>query len=474
MKEPKQSCLSLNNERIQQFIDAIMRVGKGDYTIQLPLSDENNMLDSLAMGLNMMIDDIRCKEEINHQNEEIRNINAELQIAKERAEESDRLKSAFLANMSHEIRTPMNGILGFAALLKKPELTGDQQQKYIGIIEKSGERMLNIINDLIEISKIEAGQTSVSLAPTNINEQIEFVYAFFRHEVDRKGMQIICECPLSAEEALISTDREKIFAIIINLVKNAIKYSQEGTVKFGYIKKGRMLEFYVKDTGIGIPENKIQDVFNRFVQADIGINRRYEGAGLGLSISKAYVEMLGGKIWARSEVGKGSEFYFTIPYVSIREEAGIVAYKTSIRQTAEKPQKLKILIAEDDLANVMLLTAILEDYIGELFHVATGIEAVETCMRNPDIDLILMDIKMSKMDGYEAVRQIRKFNNEVFIIAQTAYALAGEREKAIDAGCNDYISKPIHSNALVGLIKNFRNKPLPPGQKGIADKAKSE
>lgn len=464
----------MNNERIQQFIDAIMQVANGDYTIQVALSDENNMLDSLAMGLNMMIDEIRCKEEINHQNVEIRKINAELQIAKEKAEESDRLKSAFLANMSHEIRTPMNGILGFAALLKKPELTGDQQQKYIGIIEKSGERMLNIINDLIEISKIEAGQTSVSFAPTNINEQIEFVYAFFRHEVERKGMQIICECPLSAEEALISTDREKIFAILINLVKNAIKYSQEGTVQFGYIKKGKMLEFYVKDTGIGIPENKIQDVFNRFVQADIGITRRYEGAGLGLSISKAYVEMLGGKIWAKSELGKGSEFYFTIPYVSIREEAGIFAYKTSIHQIHEKPRKLKILIAEDDLANVMLLTAILEDYIGELFHVATGIEAVETCMRNPDIDLILMDIKMSKMDGYEAVRHIRKFNGIVFIIAQTAYALAGEREKAIAAGCNDYISKPIHTNTLLGIIKNFRNKPLLSEDIGNAENAISE
>jgi hypothetical protein len=286
-------------------------------------------------------------------------------------------------------------------------------------------------------------------------------------------MQIICDCPLSAEASLISTDREKIFAVLINLVKNAIKYSQEGTVEFGYVKKESMLEFYVKDNGIGIPENKIQDVFNRFVQVDTGINRRYEGAGLGLSISKAYVEMLGGKIWVKSEVGKGSEFYFTIPYVGIKEEAGIIAYKTSIPNILEIPQKLRMLIAEDDLANVMLLTAILEDYIGELFHVATGTEAVETCMRHPDIDIVLMDIKMSKMDGYEAVRHIRKFNKDVVIIAQTAYALAGEREKALAAGCNDYISKPINSNTLLELIGSFRAKLFPTEHKRIADETKS-
>lgn len=469
MKEQEQIFPQTDQERIQQFIDAIMRVAKGDYSIQLPLSGENNMLDSLAMGLNMMIDDIRCKDEVNLQNEEVRKINAELKIAKEKAEESDRLKSAFLANMSHEIRTPMNGILGFAALLKKPELSGSLQQKYISIIEKSGERMLNIINDLIEISKIESGQSSVSLAPTNINEQMEFVYAFFRHEVERKGLQIICNCTLSAEDAFINTDREKIFAVLINLVKNAIKYSQEGTIEFGYIKKEKILEFYVKDAGIGIPENKINDVFNRFVQADTGVNRRYEGAGLGLSISKAYVEMLGGKIWVISQVDKGSEFYFTIPYVSIKEESGIIAYKTSISHVTDHPKKLKMLIAEDDLANVMLLTAILEDYIGELFHVATGIEAVETCMRNPDIDLILMDIKMSKMDGYEAVRHIRKFNKDVIIIAQTAYALAGEREKAYAAGCNEYISKPINSNTLLDLIRKLEGKDSPKEECDEAD-----
>jgi hypothetical protein len=447
-----------DNERIKGFIDSIARVANGNYTVQLELSGENNMLDALAMGLNMMIDELRNSLVVSHQNDQISKISAELKIAREKAEESERLKTAFLANMSHEIRTPMNGILGFAALLKKPELTGEQQKKYITVIEKSGERMLNIINELIEISRIESGQTAVSLAPTNINEQFEFVYLYYRHEVERKGIKLNYQCGLPTEQALVSTDRDKIYTVLMNMVKNAIKYSHEGTIDFGYEKKGNELEFYVKDTGIGIAQEKLMDVFNRFVQADDSITRQYEGAGLGLSICKAYVEMLGGKIRVESIIGKGSQFYFTIPYVSIAEEAGIIAYKTSIPNLSEKPDKIKLLIAEDDLSNVMLITSMLEEYIGELFHVATSVEAIETMMKVPDIDLVLLDIKMPKMGGFEAVREIRKFNKEVVIIAQTGYSILGEREKALEAGCNDYISKPINTEILLDIVNNQQKK----------------
>ena len=188
----------------------------------------------------------------------------EILAAKEKAEESDRLKSAFLANMSHEIRTPMNGILGFADLLKKPELSGDKQLKYIEIIEKSGNRMLNIINDLIDISKIESGQMNVVNADTNINEQIEYIYTFFKPEVEQKGMELSFKTPLTSSEATITTDREKLYAILTNLVKNAIKYSNEGAIELGYKKVKSYLQFYVKDNGIGIPAGKLEDIFNRF------------------------------------------------------------------------------------------------------------------------------------------------------------------------------------------------------------------
>lgn len=242
----------------------------------------------------------------------------ELKAAKEKAEESDRLKSAFLANMSHEIRTPMNGILGFADLLKNPELTGEEQQAYIKIIEKSGNRMLNIINQIIDISKIEAGLMEMHLSESNINEQIEYVYTFFKPEAEAKNISISINTPLPDKEVTITTDREKLYAILTNLVKNAVKYSHEGSIEIGYniINKdsARMIEFYIKDTGIGIPKDRQEAVFERFIQADIADRMAYQGAGLGLAITKAYVEMLGGTIYLESETGKGSTFYFTIPY----------------------------------------------------------------------------------------------------------------------------------------------------------------
>ena len=235
--------------------------------------------------------------------------------AKEHAEESDRLKSAFLANMSHEIRTPMNGILGFTDLLKTPNLKDEEQQEYIRIIEKSSNRLLNTINEIIDISKIESGQMNVNISASNINEQTEYIYNFFMPEVKGKGIQLGFKNSLQAEEAIIKTDHEKISAILINLVKNSIKFTKEGSIEFGYEKKGKYIEFFVKDTGIGIPKDRQEAIFERFIQADIGDKMAFQGTGLGLSISKAYVQMLGGKIWLESEEGKGSTFYFTIPYI---------------------------------------------------------------------------------------------------------------------------------------------------------------
>ena len=234
--------------------------------------------------------------------------------AREKAEESDRLKSAFLANMGHEIRTPMNGILGFSELLKNPALTGKEQQDYISIIEKSGARMLNIINDLINISKIESGQMNVNISACNINEQSDFIYSFFTPEVNSKGLKLSLSCGLTSDKALIKTDKEKVNAILINLIKNSIKFTEKGSVDFGYEKKDGYLEFFVKDTGVGISQEQKDFIFERFRQGNESLSRDYEGAGLGLSISKSFAEMLGGTIWMESEVKSGSVFYFTIPY----------------------------------------------------------------------------------------------------------------------------------------------------------------
>ena len=393
---------------------------------------------------------------------ENRQYEKELIIEKDHAKESDRLKSAFLSNMSHEIRTPMNGILGFAELLKEPGLTGEQQQEYVRIIEKSGARMLNIINDIVDISKIEAGLMNVNNKETNINEKIEFIYIFFKPQVEEKGMQFSFRNSLPTKEATIRTDSEKVYSILTNLVKNAIKYSKAGTIEFGYIKRGETLEFYVKDTGIGIPKDRQSAIFERFIQADITDKMARQGAGLGLSISKAYVEMLGGKIWVESEEGIGSTFFFTLPYNALSEEKKVIGkvVQPQDKENQDNPgvSGLKILIAEDDETSEILITIDVEKFGKNVLIARTGNEAVEVSRNNPDIDLILMDILMPVMNGYEATRQIRQFNKDVVIIAQTAFGLFGDREKAIEAGCNEYISKPINKEKLVTLIKKYFNK----------------
>lgn len=396
----------------------------------------------------------------------------ELIAAKEKAEESDRLKSAFLTNMSHEIRTPMNGILGFADLLREPGLSGEKQQEYINIITISGDRMLNIINDIMSISQIEAGQTELNLDKVNINDQIECIYTFFKPEIETKGIQFLSSHPLPSDESIITTDNEKVYSILSNIIKNAIKFTSKGLIEFGYTLKkadaptstplsnpvrNTELEFYVKDSGIGISKDKLDAIFDRFVQADISNTRAFEGAGLGLSIAKAYVEMLGGRIWVESEPGKGSTFYFTLPYnPETREDSST---KIESQPSAEViPKKtLKILIAEDDESSQIFISLAVQSYTKKIICVRTGLEAVAACHNNSDIDLVLMDIRMPEMDGYEATRQIRKFNKDVIIIAQTAYAFKGDHEKAIAAGCNDYISKPIKVNSLKQKISKHLN-----------------
>jgi signal transduction histidine kinase len=382
----------------------------------------------------------------------------ELIFAKEKAEESDRLKSAFLANMSHEIRTPMNGILGFSELLKEPRLTGDKQQEYIRIIEKSGARMLNIINNIVDISRIEAGLMNLKIKESNINEQIEYIYTFFQPEMVAKSIKFSFKNTLPAKEAIINTDSEKLFAILINLVKNAVKYTDKGSIEFGYYKKGDNLEFYVRDTGIGVPKGRQKAIFERFIQADIADKQAYQGAGLGLSISKAYVEMLGGKIWVESEDDSGSTFYFTLPYINEPIEK-IESKNTVPADSADiYANKLKILIVEDDETSEKFLSIAVIELSKSVIIAQTGIEAIEVLNQNPDIDLILMDILMPDMNGLEATRQIRKFNKDVIIIAQTAYGLAGDREKAIEAGCNDYVSKPVKKDELRGIIQKYFKK----------------
>ncbi len=382
-------------------------------------------------------------------------VNEQLQISTEKAKESDRLKSAFLANMSHEIRTPMNGILGFTELLKEPNLTGELQETYIEIIEESGMRMLTIINDIVSISKIESGLIEVNNKEFNINTQQDYLYTFFKPEAEAKNIKLSYTNSLPAHEAVVNTDQDKFMSVFTNLIKNALKYTDQGAIEFGYHKKENHLEFYIKDTGIGIDTERQDAIFERFIQADIEDKMARQGAGLGLSISKAYVEMLDGSIHIESVKGKGSTFYFTIPYTApqpILEQPKHDELDTNLENEFTN---LNILLVEDDQNSALLLLLMLQKTGCKFTRLTNGNEAVQYCQNNNDIDLILMDIKMPQMDGYEATRQIRQFNKDVIIIAQTSHAFMEDIDQAMLAGCNQHLSKPIMKKELFTMIRNY-------------------
>lgn len=384
---------------------------------------------------------------------EIKKFEKELIKAKEKAEESDNLKTAFLANMSHEIRTPMNGILGFADLLKNPGLTGDQQKKYIEIIEQSGIRMLNIISDLIDISKIETGQVEVVEEDFEINQLLEDLLVFFKPEAERRGLLINFESELRKLDSSIVTDKTKLTQILTNLIGNALKFTKQGQIDFGYTVENDLLKFFVKDTGVGISADFHERIFVRFIQEDLTPANACEGSGLGLAISKAYIEKLGGSLWVESEQGEGSAFYFNLPYKKPQTDVKNQNIDESAYFGVLK--KLCVLIAEDDEISFMYLNEILCDENIQILHAVNGREAIEFCENNVDINLVLMDIKMPVLNGLEATKLIKMINPLLPVIAQSAYITARDKEIALEAGCDDYIEKPVKKQELYTLIKNY-------------------
>jgi CheY-like chemotaxis protein len=344
--------------------------------------------------------------------------------------------------------------MGFTELLKNPGLTGEQQQKFIEIIHKSGDRMLETVNAIIDISRIETGQTEIKLTSANINKEIEALYNFFLPESQSKGLQLKIENLLPEPESQWDTDVSKFNSILTNLIKNALKYTTQGTISIGCDFKNNQLNCYVKDTGIGIPKERQTAIFNRFEQADIEDTRVFEGCGLGLAIAKAYTEMLGGEIGVESEEGKGSTFWFNLPKqdekLPTKTDEGENGF-----QEKNNTRKLKIIIAEDDEISAEYLSVILKNEAEEIWMATSGKETVELCKKHPDADLVLMDIKMPEGNGYDSLKEIRHFNNEMKIIAQTANALAGDREKALNAGFDEYIAKPVKKEDLIFKIENL-------------------
>jgi PAS domain S-box-containing protein len=387
------------------------------------------------------------------------NQNIELKKAKEKAEESDQLKSSFLANLSHEIRTPMNAIMGFSDLLKKPEFSADRRENFISIIHKSGNYLLSIINDIVEISKIDAGQVNINKTPVDINALLFEMYQSAVMTLP-KDKNIGLELQLPEEKMLkrVFTDPVKLRQILLNLINNAIKFTETGSVTFGYEKPSKgIISFFVADTGIGIEKIHHQIIFERFRQIDGDMAIRKGGSGLGLAISKAYAEMLGGKLSFTSEPNKGSIFKFYVPMDFENNRKRDLGEPEIKKEPFQNISSDVILIVEDDDINYFFFEEILSDRNYLLKRAGNGKEAIEMATNELNIKLVLMDIKMPIMNGYDALKGIKMSRPELPVIAQTSYALFDDVVKINAAGFDGYISKPIVKEKLIDLIdKNLK------------------
>lgn len=382
-----------------------------------------------------------------------RQTEAELLKSKIKAEESDKLKSIFLANMSHEIRTPMNSIMGFSELLGENDLSEDLRIQYIEIIKSSSNRLLQLINDIIDLSKIEAKQLSVNVSECNLSELLSNSIESFRRSellLKKPEVKLVLNLPEEIEKIKFLSDGVRVQQVLDNLVSNAIKYSNRGIINVGCVINGNIgnevIEISVKDTGIGILHEMQEIVFERFRQVEEG--RYHEGAGLGLSISKGIVELLGGKIWFTSEANTGSTFYFTIPYIHTRENIEKIQKPGTFLPDIDGK---KVLIAEDDYNSYRFLELILKRQNAEISHAENG-EILLNMMESDLPDLILLDINMPVMNGFEVLDEMKRRGLNTKIIAQTAYAMPDEKERCLSSGCNGYISKPIKKEELFRVI----------------------
>lgn len=374
----------------------------------------------------------------------------ELVAAKEKAELSDKLKTAFLNNISHEIRTPLNGILGFGQLLTESSISPEERAEISKHINTASNRLMNTVSDYLDMAMIVSGTMDLNKSEFLVNSVIDDVINKTKHSCSDKKINFQFQVPEGFENIMIKSDKSFIFKIFDVLLNNAVKFTEKGSIICGYrISDGNFL-FFVKDTGIGIASDKLKMIFNMFTQEVNEITRGYEGSGLGLSIALGLIKLLGGTINVTSEKGKGSEFIFKIPDI---ETVTNIRPNAKTKVDIDSNDNPLLLIAEDDESNFLFLGAVLKRSKYRYIHAFNGAEAVELCRQNPDIKLILMDIKMPVMDGVEATKLIREFRKELPIIATTAFTQIGDEQRFLDAGCNGYLPKPIIKDTLLQLLQ---------------------
>jgi len=391
------------------------------------------------------------EEKVRARTHDLEMSNAELIEARDKAEASNRLKTAFMNNISHEIRTPLNGILGFAPMVIDPSFSDSDKQEFLGILNSSSRRLMQTVADYMDISLITSGNMEVFLKEFSPGEVVDEIQNQFQHQCDNKSINFIIEKPETFNSLYINSDRIILRKILSHLVDNALKFTQEGIITVGTSINSKVLKFYVKDTGIGISKDALHMIFEHFSQEDVTSTRNHEGSGLGLAITKGLVNLLGGTISVNSVKGIGSKFTVTVPVVT--EDINPANSETPAIKAAFSRRPM-ILVAEDEPYNFLLFELTLSNYF-EIIRAEDGEEAVELCRSISDLELVLMDVKMPKMNGLMATQEIKKFRKELPIIALTAYAEIGMREKCLEAGCDDYLPKPVSKIELLNKIKEF-------------------
>ncbi len=377
----------------------------------------------------------------------INNQNKKLRKAEEKAKENEALKSAFLSNMSHEIRTPLNAILGFSSLLNRENISIEQRKKYVDLIQLGGSRLLRILTDVADMSKLDTKQFSLIYDSCNLNTLIRNLVAQFKLTADQVHNHMDVDFGLSDSESELLTDETRLMQIFSNLIVNALRYTKNGTITIGYVLEGDTLQLFVKDTGIGIAKKHHKTIFDRFVQVK---NTNSSGTGLGLSIIKEIIELMAGEIWVESAKGQGAEFYFNLPYLK-GLNANINLAK-GVKKDVKK-ENPTILIAEDEHINFLYLEALFEDLPFNIIHAKNGLEAVEMATKHPNISMIFMDLRMPKKNGAQAVKDIRKTKTKIPIIALTAYAMEDDNKKLLNEGFDALLTKPFSKDEITTLIK---------------------
>ena len=369
-----------------------------------------------------------------------------------KAESGNRLKSAFMNNISHEIRTPLNGILGFSQLITEPDLTNEEKTHFFSLIKTSSNRLINTVTNYMDISLIASGNVEVKSKPIDHQEILYKLYEQFHPLCVDKNLELLLEISGKAEGFALHSDAELFRNSLTHLLDNAVKFTQKGEITFGYFIEPDEMRFFVKDTGTGISKEAHDRIFENFVQEEVSLTRGYEGSGLGLSIARGFIRLLGGDIRVESEKGKGSVFTFNLPLGTQRTGIAELKEEESKVPFIEKPV---ILVAEDDETNLLFLEVILRRMNIGVIKVSNGQEGVEQCRNHPEISLVLMDLKMPVMDGFKTTREIRSFRKDLPVIAITAYAMDDDKKKAREAGCDDYLSKPVSRKDLLEKLKKY-------------------